>query len=204
MTRYAFGLLEVGTPPDLRPSNRQRVHRKLRVHVRHRYQYRTAMHAHALVFVKDDGLPLGGSRLAKKFGEHLQAAGVHREALYVRTTTRQPIRVHDLRATFVTVSLANGKTEAWIGDRTGHRSSTMINRYRRAARSLAELDQGELDRCTRSFPRLLGPFQTATKWPETSAKNPLCPLQRISVMRSCPTKHGMNLAEEEGFEHSCP
>jgi hypothetical protein len=52
--------------------------------------------------------------------------------------------VHDLRGTFVTLSLANGKTETWVADRTGHSSSVMINRYRRAARTAAELGSGEL------------------------------------------------------------
>jgi hypothetical protein len=49
-----------------------------------------------------------------------------------------------LRGTFVTLSLANGKTETWVADRTGHRSSAMINRYRRAARSAMELGLGGL------------------------------------------------------------
>jgi AAA ATPase domain len=53
------------------------------------------------------------------------------------------LRVHDLRATFV-LSLANGKTETWVADRTVHRSSRMTNRYRRAARSATELDLGAL------------------------------------------------------------
>jgi integrase len=30
------------------------------------------------------------------------------------------LRAHDLRGTFVTLGLANGKTETWISDRTGH------------------------------------------------------------------------------------
>ena len=59
-------------------------------------------------------------------------------------------------ATFVTVSLANGKTEAWIGDRTGHRSSTMINRYRRQARTHRELDLGELKPLVDAIPELAG------------------------------------------------
>ena len=54
------------------------------------------------------------------------------------------IRVHDLRGTFVTLSLANGRTEAWVADRTGHRSSVMINRYRRAARTATEPGLGLL------------------------------------------------------------
>jgi len=43
-----------------------------------------------------------------------------------------------LRGTFVTLALANGKTESWVADRTGHKSSQMINRYRRSARSAKE------------------------------------------------------------------
>jgi hypothetical protein len=34
--------------------------------------------------------------------------------------------------------------EAWVADRTGHRSSQMINRYRRPARQASELQLGEL------------------------------------------------------------
>jgi hypothetical protein len=57
---------------------------------------------------------------------------------------KQQIRAHDLRATFIMIALANGRSESWVADRTGHRSSLMINRYRRAARSVAELGLGEL------------------------------------------------------------
>jgi integrase len=52
------------------------------------------------------------------------------------------LRAHDLRASFVTIALANGKTETWVADRTGHRSSQMIARYRRQARTAAELGLG--------------------------------------------------------------
>jgi hypothetical protein len=51
----------------------------------------------------------------------LRTAGVTRAELFERTASRQPIRVHDLRALFVTVNLANGKTAEWVVDRTGHR-----------------------------------------------------------------------------------
>jgi hypothetical protein len=53
----------------------------------------------------------------------------------VHTKGRQRIRAHDLRATFVTISLATGKTETWISDRTGHRSHAMIETYRRRSRT---------------------------------------------------------------------
>jgi len=76
--------------------------------------------------------------------EHLTLAGVDRPELFESTEARKRIRVHDLRATFVTVSLANGKTETWVQDRTGHKSTLMIARYRRAARTLAELALGPL------------------------------------------------------------
>ena len=153
-----------------------------------------------LVFLKTDGPPLGGSRLAQKFREHLQAAGVQREALFARTATRQPIRVHDLRATFVTVSLANGKTEAWIGDRTGHRSSTMINRYRRAARSLAELDQGDLAPLSDAIPEIVEAFSNGLTKAFDVTESRLYPRQRVDRRSLSRRFHWVFLAEEEGFE----
>jgi integrase len=74
----------------------------------------------------------------------LRTAGVTRPELFERTASRQPIRLHDLRATFVTVSLANGKTEQWVSDRTGHKSSQMIATYTRQARTWSELGMGTL------------------------------------------------------------
>ncbi len=63
------------------------------------------------------------------------------------------MRVHDLRGTFVTTALANGKSESWISDRTGHRSSAMINNHKRVARSFEELELGAplpLDQASRN------------------------------------------------------
>ncbi len=74
----------------------------------------------------------------------LRTAGVTRPELFERSKARQPLRVHDLRATFVTVSLANGKSEQWVTDRTGHRSSAMLALYTRQARTWSELGLGEL------------------------------------------------------------
>jgi integrase len=74
----------------------------------------------------------------------LRTADVTRAELFERSRTRQPIRLHDLRATFVTVSLANGKTEQWVTDRTGHKSSQMIATYTRQARTWAETRLGVL------------------------------------------------------------
>jgi hypothetical protein len=70
----------------------------------------------------------------------LKLAGVTRPQLFEHNQTRIALRAHDLRAGFVTVSLANGKTERWVTDRTGHRSSQMLSLYRKQARSHAELN----------------------------------------------------------------
>jgi integrase len=108
-----------------------------------------------LVFAVDNE-----ARLAEAFRADLAKACVDRPELFVRSAARRPIRAHDLRATFVTLSLANGKTETWVMDRTGHRSSVMINTYRRAARTAAELGLGEL-----------APLAGALVWREEATPN---------------------------------
>jgi integrase len=82
--------------------------------------------------------------IAKRFREHLLLAGVDRRELHARTKERRPLRVHDLRATFITLALANGATETWVMDRTGHTTSAMLAKYRRQARHAAELNLGWL------------------------------------------------------------
>ena len=67
------------------------------------------------------------------------------------------MRAHDLRASFVTISLALGKTEAWITDRTGHRSSQMIYAYKRSARTHAELSLGGFTPMWEAIPELRDP-----------------------------------------------
>ena|GEM_PF-726191 len=83
-------------------------------------------------------------KLAKALRADLKAAGVNRAELSKKSESRLALRVHDLRGTFVTLALASGRTETWVADRTGHKSSIMINTYRRAARSAAELGVGTL------------------------------------------------------------
>jgi integrase len=100
------------------------------------------------------------ARLAEAFRADLATAKIDRAELFERSPTRRPIRVHDLRATFVTLSLAAGRSETWVADRTGHRSSVMINAYRRAARTAAELGLGEL-----------APLGEAVAWREVATPN---------------------------------
>lgn len=111
-----------------------------------------------LVFTDPQGNAHSKFGIAMLLRSHLEAVGLKEERpeLFTTTTERQQIRVHDLRGTFVTVSLANGKSESWIADRTGHRSSEMINRYERVARSFQELDLGTLLPLNEAIPELQG------------------------------------------------
>ena len=66
-----------------------------------------------------------------------------RAQLFERSDKRRPVRAHDTRSGFITIALACGRTEAWVQDRTGHKSSNQINGYRRQARTAAELGLGD-------------------------------------------------------------
>jgi integrase len=86
--------------------------------------------------------------------------------------------VHDSRATFITIALANGKTEQWVTDRTGHKSSQMVARYAGQARTFVELGLGTLVRPSgrdanrawlRRSPRLSGEWRPRTGFGEPSA-----------------------------------
>lgn len=112
------------------------------------------------IFVDEAGTPLsdeGDGKACLRLRAHLKLAGVTRAELFERTKVRSPLRMHDMRATFITISLANGRTETWVADRTGHTSSVMINRYRRAARRAAELGLGELSPLDQAVPELRPP-----------------------------------------------
>jgi integrase len=106
------------------------------------------------VFVAADGSPLEVRKLSCQLKRDLRAAGITRHELFNRGENRAPIRAHDLRGTFVTLSLATGRSETWVQDRTGHTTSAMVNRYRRAARSAQELDLGSLVPLDQAIPEL--------------------------------------------------
>jgi len=86
--------------------------------------------------------PMHVSHFSDELRAWLQECGVDRPKLFERNQHRIPLRAHDLRASFVTLALANGRTEAWVTTRTGHTTSAMLNRYRRDAESIAELNLG--------------------------------------------------------------
>ncbi|WP_437717059.1 tyrosine-type recombinase/integrase [Sorangium sp. So ce448] len=107
------------------------------------------------VFIGPSG-PLPGRSGAHNFRNHLRRAGIDRPELFETTQSRLNIRLHDTRATFITIKLANGRTETWISDRTGHKSSRQIHHYKRAARKVAELGLGDFAPLDEAIPELNG------------------------------------------------
>jgi integrase len=83
----------------------------------------------------ENGVPIPVDHLADQVRNDLRRVGVTRLQLFESSDTRQRFRAHDLRATFVTIALATGKTETWVSDRTGHDGHSMIAKYRRKART---------------------------------------------------------------------
>lgn len=116
--------------------------------------------------------PEDHGHLAKKFREHLLVAGVDRAELFEKSDIRRPIRAHDLRATFITLALARGKSEQWVMDRSGHTTSTMLQRYRRAARTVAEAKMTTLVPLHMAIPEF-APFVAETNGttPSSHAQN---------------------------------
>jgi integrase len=90
--------------------------------------------------------------------DDLRAAGVTREDLGLSgdelPDNAQPIRFHDLRATFVTWAKRAGRGNGWIGDRTGHLTPEMVARYDRGARRLADLRYDPFPSLDKAIPEL--------------------------------------------------
>src|SRR5690606_28984927 len=83
-------------------------------------------------------------RFAELFRDDIEAAGIKRPELFEKVPgVRIPIRAHDLRATFITVKLALGWSEAKVRARTGHKSSQMLMTYQRSAELAEELEVGD-------------------------------------------------------------
>jgi integrase len=98
--------------------------------------------------------PMYVDKLAEQLRDDLKAAGVTRAKLFENSTHRMNLRAHDLRGTFVTLSLAGGRSEAWVAKRTGHRSTIMISRYKTEAMTAEELNLGTLAPLHLAIPEL--------------------------------------------------
>jgi integrase len=139
--------------------------------------------------------PANPAQLADALREHLKAAGVTRAELFERSEARRPIRAHDLRATFVTVSLASGKPESFVTAKTGHKSSAEVNNYRRLAQTFADVGARAFASMADTIPELRaaipappsgshggtdGGIKTSEKRP-TSPKGPEKPRKTVKV-----------------------
>ena len=100
--------------------------------------------------------PMYADKLAEQLRGDLKRAGVTRPKLFENSKHRMRLRAHDLRGTFVTLSLANGRSEPWVATRTGHRSTLMISRYKTEAMTAEELRLGELAPLHLAIPELAG------------------------------------------------
>lgn len=87
--------------------------------------------------VRDLGCRPG--REAATLRADLEAAGVKRSILFSKADNVEPLRFHDMRATFVTWARRQGRGEGWISDRTGHLTKDQLDRYDRGARMLADM-----------------------------------------------------------------
>ena len=81
-----------------------------------------------------------------------------RHELFEKGKNRGRFTAHCFRHSFVTRSLANGKTEDWVRQR--RHVSDELRRYREPARSLAELEMGELVPLLEAIPEL----REASEW----------------------------------------
>jgi integrase len=145
------------------------------------------------VFCNDDGSALNGDRLAEQLRRDMKKAGIDRRELFTNTDKRGHMRAHDLRATFVTISLAAGKSETWVADRTGHHSSDQIGNYRRAARTAAELGHTALDPLDEAIPEFRGkgrkPGSKGSKASRDVAKRHLADAKRRGKRRLAARRH---------------
>jgi integrase len=111
-------------------------------------------------------------REAQALRADLAAAGIKRAALSSYDPNIEPLRFHDLRATFVTWARRAQMSDAWISERTGHQSDEMIARYTRAAQTLADLRYVPFPDISGAIPELAPlspPLSPAALPPPTSA-----------------------------------
>lgn len=84
----------------------------------------------------------------------LECAGITRAVLFTKSDKVEPLRFHDLRATFVTWARRAYKGDGWISDRTGQITKAIMRRYDRGARSLADLQLEPFPDIAKAIPEL--------------------------------------------------
>jgi integrase len=111
------------------------------------------------LLVHGDDVRTSGQRLfsrarSDRFRKNVELAGLRRAQLWANGPERRHLVIHDLRGSFVTIHLALGKSENWISQRTGHRSSDQINKYRRDVDTMMAIHAGELTALHLAIPEL--------------------------------------------------
>lgn len=81
---------------------------------------------------------LSAATVRKRFLDDVRDAGVRRKSITEGADGIGQLRVHDLRATFVTLALRAGKSLKWITTRTGHESLGVMQVYDRLVQDAEE------------------------------------------------------------------
>ncbi len=96
------------------------------------YRHRGEPPKSALVFPGRDGKSLLSlDVLNRRLIGDLRDSGVTRKSIVESGDGTEPLRVHDLRASFVTLSLRRGRDIKWIMTRTGHQTLGVLSVYDR-------------------------------------------------------------------------
>ncbi len=158
----------------------------------------------ARVFVGVDGSELDLANMAKLARFHLEKAGVTRKRLFTKGANTLRFGTHSFRHSFVTRSLANGKTDDWVRQRSGHKSNELLT-YRESAQSLEELSLGEVMPLVDAIPelaevhrRLVQDGQGGPQGGPDVSKG--CSEDVVAPVGIC----SKLFAEREGFEPSVP
>jgi integrase len=105
------------------------------------------------VFVDENGGAVNVDHLADKLRRWMQGAALDRGDLYTEGPNKGQFGTHCFRRSFVTRSLALGKNEDFVRQRTGHKSDELL-KYRQASKGFAELDLGDVDPLVLCIPEL--------------------------------------------------
>jgi hypothetical protein len=95
-------------------------------------------------------------KLAEVLRDDLKAVGVTRPILFEENEPNvEPLRFRDLRSTFCTWARRQGRSDAWISERTGQEvTGDMISRYDKGAVMLSDLQYVPFPDISRAIPEL--------------------------------------------------
>ncbi len=95
------------------------------------------------LFIDENGGPLRLDHMAHRVRRHLKLAELSRPDLTSTGKNKGAFGTHCFRRSMITRSMAQGKPEDWVRQRTGHTTDELL-RYRQGAKALAELELADL------------------------------------------------------------